>query len=656
MTGPPPDGPRARLLHILDDTRVVFVACAAALSIGLFFLLVWSPLPWGWLGIDHYDDRARRLASGAPFDTTDVPWGYAYYLAAFYALFGPIPWIPLLVQVLLNALTPWLLYRLVEPLAGQRVAALSALLAGIFSFNTAYAATQSSDAVCTVLFLTSLLLFDRGRSTAAARLFAGSGALGGIAAQFRPNLVLFAPFLAGCYLLGRPRVMRKVAQMAIYVGATAAVLVPWTLRNFELTGSIMPTSTHGGIQLWYGTLQVGPYLESRTENPRSAFAISAFDYTSLAGKPIVVSAMPQSCAPMPITLIYWTDRDPAPKRLDSARREGDRLVYELQGEPSHTTISYYFESAASEAATPQWTPPEGPADPLTYIVSTEHLGDLDWHDRYLDIFDLVRLARWVAWRDAPPRAELLDLDDDGRVGEGDLARALVLLAEKVHPGIANAVLTRMDVADSALTLVLQDGSTLRVPHAFTGRVTDLDVNGSLAASLTYARRSFHDLRTIGPSPDRGEWCGAVSDVQVNQVFYRDEPHLMARYMALALDNIRRTPAAFAAATLYRLLRLFVIRGSDDPRATQQFAASRWVYRLGALLSLTYFLLFLAGVWVAWRRRYRILPLVLPVIYVPITIAFVLTNMRYTVTVQPYIFTFIAVAVLAALEPRPRRPR
>ncbi len=27
----------------------------------------------------------------------------------------------------------------------------------------------------------------------------------------------------------------------------------------------LPTSTHGGVQLWYGTLQVGPYLESRAQ-------------------------------------------------------------------------------------------------------------------------------------------------------------------------------------------------------------------------------------------------------------------------------------------------------------------------------------------------------------------------------------------------------
>jgi hypothetical protein len=40
-----------------------------------------------------------------------------------------------------------------------------------------------------------------------------------------------------------------------------------------------------------------------------------------------------------------------------------------------------------------------------------------------------------------------------------------------------------------------------------------------------------------------------------------------------------------------------------------------------------------------------LPLLL-IAYLPLTLAPVLTNMRYSVTVQPLMFTFIAVAIIA----------
>ena len=61
------------------------------------------------------------------------------------------------------------------------------------------------------------------------------------------------------------------------------------------------------------------------------------------------------------------------------------------------------------------------------------------------------------------------------------------------------------------------------------------------------------------------------------------------------------------------------------------------------------ILFLAGAFIAWRQGRDIwLPLLL-IAYIPATIAFVLTNMRYTVTVQPLMFVFVAVALMSAAE-------
>jgi hypothetical protein len=57
--------------------------------------------------------------------------------------------------------------------------------------------------------------------------------------------------------------------------------------------------------------------------------------------------------------------------------------------------------------------------------------------------------------------------------------------------------------------------------------------------------------------------------------------------------------------------------------------------------------FLAGVVLLWKRHSdALLPLLL-IIYVPLTIAPLLTNMRYSVTVQPLMFVFVAAALHAA---------
>src|SRR6476660_8903751 len=95
--------------------RLVGVAAAVTVLLGLVFVFVRPPHPFGWGGIDHYDTLGMRLARGGGFPTTDVPWGYAYFLAVFYRLFGDRAWVPLVAQVLLNGLVPPLLYRIVRP-------------------------------------------------------------------------------------------------------------------------------------------------------------------------------------------------------------------------------------------------------------------------------------------------------------------------------------------------------------------------------------------------------------------------------------------------------------------------------------------------------------------------------------------------------------
>ena len=92
-----------------------------------------------------------RSPSGQPFPTMEVPWGYAYFLAAFYRVFGDRPWIPLIAQVAAQRARadPGVRGR-ADAGGSPATATLAAVLTGVLSFNTVYASTQSSDAVCTV--------------------------------------------------------------------------------------------------------------------------------------------------------------------------------------------------------------------------------------------------------------------------------------------------------------------------------------------------------------------------------------------------------------------------------------------------------------------------------------------------------------------------
>jgi hypothetical protein len=224
------------------------------------------------------------------------------------------------------------------------------------------------------------------------------------------------------------------------------------------------------------------------------------------------------------------------------------------------------------------------AQPGVYFVTTDHLGDLDRDNAFEDVFDLARAAS--------------------------------------TPQIAFA-----------------DGSRLNVPQPWSGRITDLGAEGQMARSALMTTRR----RGLEP-PATGPAC--IGGVKLNDVFYRRELHMMRRYAALAMDNIRREPLAFAVASAYRAVRLFIIRpSSEESGATYRFSGATAVYAGGLVLSTVYLLMFLAGVGAAWRQRSALLMLLVPIVYIPATICFVLTNQRYTVTIQPLMFAFVALAVV-----------
>ena len=95
----------------------------------------------------------------------------------------------------------------------------------------------------------------------------------------------------------------------------------------------------------------------------------------------------------------------------------------------------------------------------------------------------------------------------------------------------------------------------------------------------------------------------------------------------------------------------MVVGSGDKWTNQQFSGSRAIYTAATVASLAFLGLFLAGVVIAWRAGLAFgLPLLL-ILYVPATIAPLLTNMRYSVTVQPLMFVFVALALRSLAQRR-----
>jgi tetratricopeptide (TPR) repeat protein len=221
---------------------------AAALALRVLLVLSLRDAPYFDVPIVDaaaFDRWAVRIAAGDP--AADRAYFqdplYAYFLAAFYKIWGRDFLAVRLLQALLGTLGLGLLFEAVRRWKGYRPA-FAALVVAAFSKS--------------LLFFDALLLKDfLGVLAMEAALFClvlerrwkwiALGACLGAGALVRGNFLLLIPAAAVALLCMRdPR-----GALGVCLGAALAVL-PATVRNAVVAGEFAPVTTHAGVNLYIG--------------------------------------------------------------------------------------------------------------------------------------------------------------------------------------------------------------------------------------------------------------------------------------------------------------------------------------------------------------------------------------------------------------------
>ncbi len=247
-----------------NQTRNLFLIAASLLALHALVLFLVLPHFEARLGqyygvrfADAYDLIAKNLSAGYGYrfspDTaptlTREP-GYPLLLAGLFKLFGPsieaVRAANLLLAFIAAALTVQLA-RMASCDYKAQVAALALLLLhpGLLAVE-ARSGVEMPYIVCILLFLVSLQSAVLNERISA---FVISGALLGMTCTVRSTLLLF-PLLVPIYLLwARPEwtIKKTLGFSALLALTCALVMVPWTLRNYELVGKVIPTASVQGI-------------------------------------------------------------------------------------------------------------------------------------------------------------------------------------------------------------------------------------------------------------------------------------------------------------------------------------------------------------------------------------------------------------------------
>jgi hypothetical protein len=195
------------------------------------------------------------------------PPGYPALVAAATAALAPPPSkVPAVVfdraaeqavyfaQALLLAIGSTLLYLWLRPSAGTWLSAAAAL---------AFATCPAALVLCTLLHYSILhaamliavcVAVDRALTSGTDRATVVAGLLTGAANLVRP-VTLWLPAFAALALWCRFGPRRAARGAVLMIVASTAVMTPWTVRNYRLTGRVLPVGDTGWITLWAQTVR-----------------------------------------------------------------------------------------------------------------------------------------------------------------------------------------------------------------------------------------------------------------------------------------------------------------------------------------------------------------------------------------------------------------
>jgi tetratricopeptide (TPR) repeat protein len=244
-----------------------WVVALAILALAVRLIYVWQV---GGLSLVNpveldpafYYNWARGIAAGDwlgehPFVQSPL---YAYLLALLLMVVGEKITTILMAQSLIGCGTVLLVYLAGRRLFGHAHGLLAGCAIALYAPFIFYEGMVMKTFLAPFLTVLLVLLFDRARDAAAplgeahaARWFAITGAVYGLATLDRDNFILLAPILAGLALYLGGGFCRRGFQMAgAFTLGTILVIAPVTLRNWAVSHEFVLLTTGGGEVFFIG--------------------------------------------------------------------------------------------------------------------------------------------------------------------------------------------------------------------------------------------------------------------------------------------------------------------------------------------------------------------------------------------------------------------
>lgn len=220
-----------------------------------------DPDSFGRLARNWATGAGYRFASGEPLTTFRGP-GYPLMLAAIYLLFGRLLPGAVVLQCLLSAVVCVVAYYICRRVFRPSIAYVAALICAVHPLLIWYAPRIRYEyllALALMLAISFSLRLQDSRSFKDACL---TGFFFGYAALVNQIVILLPLFLFVVLYLFEKREFIPIKFTATTLAVMVATITPWTIRNYEISGQIIPVNS-GGIALFVeGNCQSEHYNEA----------------------------------------------------------------------------------------------------------------------------------------------------------------------------------------------------------------------------------------------------------------------------------------------------------------------------------------------------------------------------------------------------------
>lgn len=246
---------RLVLLSVLSLAFVIRVAWILLVpSTPLADFAEYDRLGWGLA-----TQRVYATASGEP--TAYRPPGYPFLLALLYRVVGHQSLIARLLNAGLGTLTCLLVFRLTVRIGLRALALPVTVFYALYPTAIYYTNLLATEVLFTFLLLAIILIWldlteyrPPSRRTSFYRIIPAFclGSLAAIAALVRPVILpVLGLFVA--FQVPRLRFIQQIWYFLLFsVFALLVTLLPWTYRNYQLSGRLVLISTNGGVNFFIG--------------------------------------------------------------------------------------------------------------------------------------------------------------------------------------------------------------------------------------------------------------------------------------------------------------------------------------------------------------------------------------------------------------------